>query len=522
MNRVAVVALRGAEDRERLDRAQAKGGEIILIAPPALWATLGRFAAAARWAPEDAEVAAPTAELIPSSAARVALLHAMREGRFDEVGFAAADAAGWATSIMSRQSDELCGARIVVEVEESDEALTSPTSPGESYTRRLVKEAARQTLRDADRVVGHEATLVKLRAAGWTLGSPPTTPAGGRAPRVSVIVPHKDGRGLLGATLDSLRAQTVPVEIVIVDDGSGSEGRADVEREARRNPSTKVLWQNHAGCGAARNTGARAAAGELLLFFDADNLARPRLVEKLAETLRRRPGSVYAAPGTRLFEDGSGRTVFVGCGAETSPATLFVENTGGGVVALHRREALLSVGGFSETRAIHDDWDLWLRYAEKGLSGSVVPEVLYDYRQRGDSLFHRRPAFERAAMRFRLAAQHPTLLAAHAGEVALFAGSWLLWRLGEERRAERDQRQAELAQSELNHARAVEDAMRAREETRSAEAQAAQLRAALLEMESSTAVRTARAFKAASPRLHRILGAIARRIAGAAQRSRVA
>ena len=104
-------------------------------------------------------------------------------------------------------------------------------------------------------------------------------PASGQAAsgafRCSVIVPVFNGARVVDACLDALAQQTVPLaqfEIIMVDDGS-SDGTAErVAEWAGRHSyvAVAVLRQGHAGPASARNRGALAARGPILLFTDAD------------------------------------------------------------------------------------------------------------------------------------------------------------------------------------------------------------------------------------------------------------
>jgi GT2 family glycosyltransferase len=58
--------------------------------------------------------------------------------------------------------------------------------------------------------------------------------------------------------------------------------------------------------------------------------------------------------------------------------------------ALVRRQAFEAVGGYDETmREGCEDWDLWLRLVESGRHGTIIPEVLFYYRRRADSMSRR-------------------------------------------------------------------------------------------------------------------------------------
>ena len=108
---------------------------------------------------------------------------------------------------------------------------------------------------------------------------------------ISVIIPAYNRAELIGETLRTLWNQTVQAkEIIVVDDGS-TDGTAEaVEREfsvfreqfsashkpsSVVKPSLRVIRQQNAGPGAARNRGLAEATGEFIHFFDSDDIASP-------------------------------------------------------------------------------------------------------------------------------------------------------------------------------------------------------------------------------------------------------
>lgn len=92
--------------------------------------------------------------------------------------------------------------------------------------------------------------------------------------KVSIIIPVYNEIKVLPNCLASLKKQTVPLEIIVVDDGStdGSQNYAS-------------LHQKHLGPGAARNLGAKNAQGEILVFVDADMEFEPDFVQKLIQPI---------------------------------------------------------------------------------------------------------------------------------------------------------------------------------------------------------------------------------------------
>ncbi|HET9067423.1 MAG TPA: glycosyltransferase [Amaricoccus sp.] len=101
-------------------------------------------------------------------------------------------------------------------------------------------------------------------------------------PRITVVVPLYNKAGTIAATLRGLAAQKTDrsFEVLVVDDGSG-DGGAEIARAA----GAQLLDQPNGGPSAARNAGARAARGEIVLFLDADCGPPPNWVEAMAGAL---------------------------------------------------------------------------------------------------------------------------------------------------------------------------------------------------------------------------------------------
>lgn len=101
-------------------------------------------------------------------------------------------------------------------------------------------------------------------------------------PLVSVIVTaYRPGPWLVTA-IRALRDQTWPrLDVVVVDDCSGPEHRAEIERLAALHPDARVITREvNGGAYRARNLGIREAKGEYLAFLDADDWSHPERIER--------------------------------------------------------------------------------------------------------------------------------------------------------------------------------------------------------------------------------------------------
>ncbi|WP_245945757.1 glycosyltransferase [Corynebacterium senegalense] len=112
-------------------------------------------------------------------------------------------------------------------------------------------------------------------------------------PDVSVVIPHYNNHSALAGVVAAVRAQDYPgrVEIIVADDGS------DIVPSL---PGVRVVAQEDQGfrAAAARNLGAAAATGEVLVFFDGDTLPEPGFLRAVVPHIQRNRRALVV--GSRL------------------------------------------------------------------------------------------------------------------------------------------------------------------------------------------------------------------------------
>ncbi|MEA5567978.1 MULTISPECIES: glycosyltransferase [unclassified Anabaena] len=144
----------------------------------------------------------------------------------------------------------------------------------------------------------------------------PTT-ANSFLPMVSVVVPIYNGEADLPDLINCLVSQTYPkdrVEYLLVDNNSSDRTLSYLQTTAANCPITiHPLSENQIQSSyAARNTGIRAAVGEILAFTDADCRPQPQWLEALIQPFVNQDvvivaGEIAALPGKTFLEQHADR-----------------------------------------------------------------------------------------------------------------------------------------------------------------------------------------------------------------------
>lgn len=110
--------------------------------------------------------------------------------------------------------------------------------------------------------------------------------------QITVIVRSRNEADRLRLTIASLAAQTVPAEVIVVNDGSDDHTPVVLAEASNDLHLLRIDHKVAMGRSAAANAGADRASGDVLLFLDGDTLAAPDLVATHLELHRAKPGIV--------------------------------------------------------------------------------------------------------------------------------------------------------------------------------------------------------------------------------------
>src|ERR1700678_1263528 len=193
----------------------------------------------------------------------------------------------------------------------------------------------------------------------------------------SIIIPTFNGASRIVKCLDSLSNQTagLEVEILVVDDGSTDNTAAIVERY----PSVRLISQANAGPAAARNRGALAARGKILLFTDDDCVPMPNWLDAMLAPFG--DPEVVGAKGIYRTHQQSLAARFVQIQYEDKyplmarlPDIDFIDTYSAGL----RRDRLLEMSGCATSFpvACAEDIELSYRMSARGWKMKFVPSAI--------------------------------------------------------------------------------------------------------------------------------------------------
>lgn len=192
---------------------------------------------------------------------------------------------------------------------------------------------------------------------------------------VSVVVPALDEAAALPGLLADLAAQTRPPIDVVVVDGGSADGTAGIASAA----GARVVVAAVRGIAHQRNQGAAAAAGDLLLFIDADVRLSPGFLERMAEEMERRDLDVACPVFLPRTRDRAVRAFFLVMNV-VFRLTAPIAASGAGMAIAIRRDLFEHLDGF-DPRYRFEDAQLLRRAGRAGRYRVVDAAVLVSDRR---------------------------------------------------------------------------------------------------------------------------------------------
>lgn len=194
---------------------------------------------------------------------------------------------------------------------------------------------------------------------------------------LSLIIPVYNAAATLEACLTSVISSLVPIQVIVVDDGS-TDATCSI---ARRFPCEVLHTNRNTGAAAARNRGARAASGDILFFLDGDMLMERDTAARILEIFRADP-SLDALFGSYQKETVPKNFVSVYKNLlhhythQNSAPTAATFCSGFGAV---RRDVFLELNGFDESQQALEDIEFGYRLYRSGHQIRLIKDLQFTH-----------------------------------------------------------------------------------------------------------------------------------------------
>ena len=237
-----------------------------------------------------------------------------------------------------------------------------------------------------------------------------------KKPGISVVIPYFEMGDFLSEALESVFNSTLEVdEIIIVDDGSTRQPASSYLGHYQESGKIKLVTQPNRGLPLARNSGAREARFPYLAFLDPDDTVHPTYYQKAVRTMQLNRNVHFVGCWTNYFGDASGTwPAFT-----PEPPYLLYHNMVNSSSLVFRRESWMSAGQNCPDMLFGmEDYESVVSMTASSFAGVVLPEVLFNYRVRKQSMAR---DFNKANLIYsfeRISARHDVLFKKFGRELA--------------------------------------------------------------------------------------------------------
>jgi GT2 family glycosyltransferase len=204
-------------------------------------------------------------------------------------------------------------------------------------------------------------------------------------PLVSIVIPCYKQAELVTDALESVVKQTYQKwECIVVNDGS-PDNTSKVVRQFRANypdKEIKLLEVKNGGLSSARNRGIECSTGIYILPFDSDDRLHEDYLKRMVEELEKNPEISFVYCNRQDF----------GISNDAVSAVPFDFNQliHGNILSycsMYRRSVWEDANGYDESLTSYEDWNFWISAAKCGHIGLFVPEFLFYYRVKEQSMY---------------------------------------------------------------------------------------------------------------------------------------
>lgn len=197
-------------------------------------------------------------------------------------------------------------------------------------------------------------------------------------PLVSVVMPVYNGEKYIQKAVDSVLAQEVSLELIIIDDGSTDRTEEVLEKYKNHEEIRCLKNKKNTGVSGSRNRGVKEARGTYVAFLDADDWwEKDKLKKQIA--LLEETGCVLCSTGRELVQpDGRSAGKYIPVKEKITYRELLKHNSINCSSVLVRRDVIIRFP--MEHDDSHEDYITWLKILKEYHYAAGINEPLLKYR----------------------------------------------------------------------------------------------------------------------------------------------
>ncbi len=231
--------------------------------------------------------------------------------------------------------------------------------------------------------------------------------------KLSIIVPYYNMGNYIDETIQSiLQSDYIEKEIIIVNDGSTDEPSIKQLEKYKAYTEITIINTPNKGLGAARNKGASVAKGKLIAFLDADDTIEKTYYSKAVRVLNHYTNIHFCGTWVQYFD----KSERIWPAFSPEPPLVLYHNMVNSSSLVFKKESFLAIGGNDTAMLFQglEDYEAVVACLSNGLGGIVLPEALFHYRIRKNSMIRNINKTKKLLLHQHISEKHSQLFANHA------------------------------------------------------------------------------------------------------------
>lgn len=202
---------------------------------------------------------------------------------------------------------------------------------------------------------------------------------------LSIVIPYFNMGKYIGDCINSiLQSSYKNIEILIINDGSTEQQSIAALKQFEEHQSVKIIHKNNEGLADTRNFGASLAKGRFLAFLDADDKVHKDYYNKAIKILEQYENVFFVGSWVQYF--GTSNKIWPTWNPE--PPYILLHNSVNSSALIYKKEGFLKAGLFDKKVDYGiEDYESVINMLELGHGGIIIPECLFFYRVRKDSMY---------------------------------------------------------------------------------------------------------------------------------------